>query len=179
METSLAESCLANVFASQPSIPLVEQTKGVKWQRCSRQASRYLRFFSFSCVRMTFLGSRCRYDLASVSVTWTSTMQLVPRAQKPLRRMSPRSSSPAGGEPVVPLVGQGLVFSAMRPVRIKGSSRIAEGVRAFPARCTNSSHISMCLKIMRPPFLQPRACCKVKLASQPSQVVGRSGEVMP
>jgi hypothetical protein len=42
--------------------------------------------------------------------------------------------------------------------RIKGLLRIAEGVNAFPARCTSSSRISLWQNITRPPFLQQRAC---------------------
>jgi hypothetical protein len=50
------------------------------------------------------------------------------------------------------LVGQVFICSVPRP-RIKGSLRIAEGVKAFPAKCTSLSHISLWRKIMSPPFL--------------------------
>jgi hypothetical protein len=93
-----------------------------------------------------------------VSVTRTSTIHSVPRAQKPRKRMSPRSSSFAALIALAELVGQVFICSVPRP-RIKGSSRIAEGVKAFPAKCTSSSRISLWRKITSPPFLQPRACC--------------------
>jgi hypothetical protein len=77
------------------------------------------------------------------------------------------------------LVAQVVIFSAAQHGQIKCLSQIAEGVRsAFPARCTSSSYILLCQKIMRPPFLQPSACCKVNQDSHPSQVCGRSGGVM-
>jgi hypothetical protein len=149
---SFAASHLAKVSASQPSKPSVEQTKGVKWRRCSRHGSRYFRFFSFSWVAITFAGSQWQYDLALVSVTQTSTIQSVLRAQKPCRRMSPLSSSLAAFALVL-LVGQVLTFPVARHGQIKGLSPMAEGVSAFPVRCTSSSWILLCQKITRPPFL--------------------------
>jgi hypothetical protein len=77
------------------------------------------------------------------------------------------------------LVGQVFALSSLQHGQIKGSLHIADGVSAFPARCTSSSHIVLWQKITRPPFLQPRACCKVNWASQLSQLSRRSGGAMP
>jgi hypothetical protein len=50
---------------------------------------------------------------------------------------------------------------------------------AFPAMWINSSRISLWREITRPPFLQQRACCRVKGASHPSHFCGRSGGTSP
>jgi hypothetical protein len=113
-----------------------------------------------------------------VSVTWKSTIHPVLRAQKPCKRMSPWSSSFTGLIALAELFGQVLFCLVPRP-RIKGLSPIAEGVKTFPAKCTSSSHISLWRKMTSPPFLQPRVCCRVKRASQPSHSDGRSDGVMP
>jgi hypothetical protein len=63
-----ADSFFNMVFASLPMRPSVETTNGVEWRRCSRQGSRYFRFFSRSCASKTLYGSLERLDLASVSV---------------------------------------------------------------------------------------------------------------
>ena len=57
---------------------------------------------------------------------------------------------------------------------MRGSSRTVEqGVRAWLAKFTSSSRISLCLKIKRPPFLHPSACCREKWASQASHLSGK------
>jgi hypothetical protein len=38
---------------------------------------------------------------------------------------------------------------------------------------------SQVYQLIRPPFLQPRACYRAKQASQPSQTLGRSNGWMP
>jgi hypothetical protein len=99
-------------------------------------------------------------------------MQSVPRTQKPCRRMSPWLSSLVGLLVSYFLcsttwVNQGLVTNCSES-------------KCFPSQVyLSSSHILLCQKIMRPPFLQPSACCKVNWDSQPWQVCGRSGGVMP
>jgi hypothetical protein len=124
---------------------------------CSRHASRYFFFFSFLPVSRTFLGSLLHCDLASVSVTCTSTMQLVPRSQMPQRRRLPCSLTQSSDlESLVHLVGQAVVFSATRPVRIRGLSHIAEGVIAFPAMCMSLSRILLWREITKTPFFQKR-----------------------
>ncbi len=146
-----------------------------------RQSARYSHAFFPSLLGTSrlWLGPGLgRKELASVSITWTSTMHSVPRAQKPPRRMSSRSSSFTGWLLLAWLAGQVFIFSIPRPW-IKGSSCIAEGVKAPPTKWTSLSHILLWQKIMRPPFLQPRACCRVKGALQPLQEAGRLDGVMP
>jgi hypothetical protein len=88
LSVSCRESLLRSSPASRPIKPSAETTKGVKCLRCSRQDCKYFFFFSRS-----LWGSRDRYGLASVSVTRTSTITSVPRAQKPRMRKPPHSSS--------------------------------------------------------------------------------------
>eukprot|EP00957_Ditylum_brightwellii_P097048 7390306-Ditylum_brightwellii.AAC.1 len=50
---SFRETCLSTIGASWPSIPSADTTNGEKWHHCSKQAWRYLTFFSFSCAART------------------------------------------------------------------------------------------------------------------------------
>jgi hypothetical protein len=89
---------------------------------------RYFFFFSFSPDSRTLAGDLLQYDLASVSVNRTSTMQLVPLAQKPRRSRSPRSLSSETSFSLfdfesIPVVGQVMVFSVTQPGLIRGSLR--------------------------------------------------------
>jgi hypothetical protein len=129
LSVSRKESLLRSSSASRPINSSVETTKGVKCLRCSRQDCKYF-FFSRSCVARTLWGSWDRYDLASVSVTRTSTMSSVPRAQKPQMRRSPRSSSHERDKRWTGDLGSlALVSSAVRLEWIIGSTRTAEGAR--------------------------------------------------
>ena len=79
-------------MASSPCIPSTENTSGVKVQRLAMQSAPYLSFFSFSWRWRTLTGSVLRFEGASVSVTRTSKIAVVPRDQKPWTAMSPLSS---------------------------------------------------------------------------------------
>jgi hypothetical protein len=152
------KSLLRSSPASRPINPSVETTKGVKCLRCSRQDCRCFLFFSRSCEARTLWGSQDRYDLASVSVTGTSIMTSVPRAQKPRMRRSPRSSSLERDKRWTGGLGSlALVSSAVRLEWIIGSTRTAEGASALDAMWHSSSLISLCHKITRPPTLHSRA----------------------
>jgi hypothetical protein len=48
-ERMLESRRMKKVVASLPRSPSVDTTNGVKWCRCLRHGSRYLRFFSHSC----------------------------------------------------------------------------------------------------------------------------------
>jgi hypothetical protein len=158
-----------------------EQSVHREHERCemtgfSRQAPRYFRFFSFSCDSDTLNGVRLQQDFESVSVTQTSRMESAPAVQNPLMSRSPLSSCPVAASLslfwVVILSGEVFTFSLAQPW-MRGSSRAAEGVKALLAKLTSSSRISSCLKITRPPFLHPSACCREKWASQPSHLSGK------
>ena len=58
MEVSRLEAA----FASLPSKPSIEKTKGVKVRRRAMQSAPYLSFFSFSCRRRTLAGLVLQLD---------------------------------------------------------------------------------------------------------------------
>ena len=88
-------SFLASLFikneASLPNKPSQETTKGVKCLLCSKQASRCLRFFSFSADFNVEEGWRARYEGWFASHMRILIIQSVWWSQKPQTRRSPRS----------------------------------------------------------------------------------------
>jgi hypothetical protein len=63
--------------------PSMENTKGVKCRRASKQESRYLDFLAFAWRSRTLVGSWLRNERASVSETRISNIAVVPRVQNP------------------------------------------------------------------------------------------------
>ena len=92
LDARLEASRREAAVASTPCIPSTEKTRGVKVRRLAMQSAPYLSFFSFSWRRRTLAGAELRFEGASVSVTPTSKIAVVPRVQKPWQAMSPRSS---------------------------------------------------------------------------------------
>ena len=65
-------------LASLPNRPSRDTMKGAKSLHSSRHSSAYLRRFASSAARRTLSGFFLRYVLESRSLTWTSTMAVVP-----------------------------------------------------------------------------------------------------
>jgi hypothetical protein len=74
--------------------------------------------------------------------------------------------------------GGGLSLLYCATIFMSGSSRTAEGTKAFEARLLSSSWISLWRKITSSPFLQLRACCTLDFCEQPSHCEGRPGGVL-
>ena len=89
--------------------------------------------------------------------------------QRPLTRMSPRSSFE-----VSMTVSLGSVFRNFVKGIISGLSRTADDEKAFCHRFASSSFTSLCRMVTSPPTLQAKACCTLNFALQPSQCAGRS-----
>ena len=105
-------------FASTPSSPSPKAKKGEKFWRCSRHASKYIRFFPLSASCRHFSGALAIWDLASVFTIRMSWTLFVPFCQRSRISRSPFCFvTSGGGAPVwsvVPLAPTGVDFSSSR-----------------------------------------------------------------
>ena len=144
---------MANLFrvavAYTTSSLSIEASKGEKCLRCWRHASRYICFFPLSASYKEFSGVFAEWDLSSVFMTRMSGTLSVPFFQR--SRISWCSLcylDSGGGAPsrsVGPLVPAGLAFSLFtsQPANMRGSLRMCEGVKDFPARSATPSRSSL------------------------------------
>jgi hypothetical protein len=108
------------------------------------QRAQYFSFFSFSCRWRTFSGAVLWCDGASVSVTRTSKIAVMPLVQKPWTATSPQSSG-AGSVRVDPAT------CTSRLVWISGLLETVEGVWAWQHSCPHVATRSLWHWRIRPP----------------------------
>jgi hypothetical protein len=120
LEANRREAAVASV----PCSPSTENIRGVKVRRWAMQRAPYFSFFSFSCHWRTFSGAVLRCNRASVSVTRTSKIAVMPLVQKPWTATLPRSS-----------VRVDPATCTSQLVWISGLSEKVEGVWAWPQSC--------------------------------------------
>jgi hypothetical protein len=152
--------------ASTPCSPSTENTRGVKVRHWAMNRAPYFSFFSFSYCWRTFSGAVLRCNRASVSVTRTSKIAVMPLVQKPWTATSPRSSG-AGSVRVDPAT------CTSRLVWISGLLETVEGVWAWPHSCPHMATRSLWRWRIRPPLQQDMVCSVVKCLPHLSHWGGR------
>ena len=158
--------------ASFPCSPSTENTRGVKVRRRAMHRAPYLSFFSFSCRRRTFSGAVLQFDGASVSVTRTSKIAVVPWVQNPWTAMLPRSSG-------ADLVRVDPAACTSRLDWMSGFSETVEGVRAWLQIWPHTAMRLLWRWRMRPPLRQDMACLVVNRSPYPLHRGGRALGVKP